>query len=571
MKRLWVYIKPYVPIMSFGLFIKFISAIMDLLIPSVLEKIIDDVVPTGEHRQIFLWGGVMVAFSVISFFCNISANRLAAKSAGSITGAIRHDLFSSIAYLSIPQTDRFTLPSLVSRLTSDTYNINQMLSRIQRMGVRAPILLVGGLLITMSIDSTLTLVLVAVLPFIVAIVYFVTKISVPIYTYCQKILDKMVMTVQENITGVRVIKALSKSEYEKKRFDKVNFELSGEERRAGIIMSLSSPSTTFILNLGISLVILVGASRVNSGLTQPGAIIAFLSYFNIILNAMLGVTKIFILCSKGIASGRRISEVLDAPADISVMQLPSIADDSHIKFDNVSFSYNKVENNLTNISFELKRGQTLGIIGPTGSGKTTIINLLLRFYDPDSGEIYIDGQNIKSIEKDRLARMFGTAFQNDFLLADTIYENISYGRALSREKILKAAHDAQADDVLKGCPEGLEHMVTARGTNLSGGQKQRLLIARALAAKPEILILDDSSGGLDYRTDAELRKALASAYSGVTSVIVAQRISSIRHAELILVMEDGHITAQGTHEELIESCELYKSISLSQMGGEIDA
>lgn len=333
-------------------------------------------------------------------------------------------------------------------------------------------------------------------------------------------------------------------------------------------MAVTNPATTLVLNLGLTAVVAVGAFRMNVGQTQPGVIIAFLNYFTIILNAMLGITRIFILCSKGIASARRVSEVLQAPEDLVVLSQEETLcekEAEHIRFSHVNFSYNHVENNLTDISFSLKRGETLGILGATGSGKSTILNLLLRFYDVDSGEILIDGQDIRTIPTKKLRQKFGVVFQNDFLVAETIAENISYFRDLPQEQIQKAAQDAQAWDFIAQKSAGLQEQVAMRGNNLSGGQKQRLLIARALAAQPEILILDDASSALDYRTDAQLRKALHHHFQETTSIVVAQRISSIMGADHILVLEEGKIIGYGTHETLLRDCEIYRSISHMQM------
>lgn len=565
-KRLMAYIRPHMGIMGIGLIIKFFASMMDLVIPSILERIIDDIVPLKNVRLIFLWGGIMVICAIFSITSNITANRMAATSAGKVTKALRHDLFSKVSHLSAAQTDGFTIPSLVSRLTSDTYNVNEMVSRVQRLGVRGPILLIGGILITLTMDPILTLVLVGTLPFIFLVVYLVTRVSVPMYTFCQSVLDRMVRTVQENVTGVRVIKALSKTAYEKDRFDGVNESLSNAEQRASAVMAVTNPTTTLILNLGLCAVVLVGAVRVNGGTTQPGAIIAFLSYFTIILNAMLGITRIFTLCAKGVASAGRIQEVLDTPEEMLPEELPTLDTTAKVVFDHVSFSYHKTEDNLTDVSFTLLPGQTLGILGTTGSGKSTLIQLLIRFYDPDTGNIYLDGQNIRSLEREDLCRKFGMAFQNDFWMADTIRANVDFGRGLPDEEIRRALEDAQAAEFVDGFPEGWDHRLTVRGTNLSGGQKQRLLIARALAGNPEILILDDSSSALDYKTDAALRRCLRRRYPDTTKVLIAQRISAIRHADLILVLDDGKVVGQGTHESLLKTCPMYALVAENQMG-----
>lgn len=535
--------------MTLGLIIKFFATMMDLMIPYVLEVILDDIVPQNDIKLIVTWGVIMLLCAAASVTTNITANRMATKSAGKVTKKLRHDLFRRISYLSSAQTDSFTESTLISRITSDTYNVNQMLTRVQRLGVRGPILLIGGIIFTLSLDAPLTLVLIGMLPLIAVVVYTVTKLSIPLYTKCQAFLDRLVRVVQENATGVRIIKALSKSEHERKRFSEANASLSEEERRVGILMAITNPTTTLVLNVGLTLIVLIGAHRADSGLTETGTIIAFLSYFTIIIGAMLGITRIFIVCSKGVASANRISEVLNTPDGYPI--LPEDAcersnPEYRLAFEDVSFSYNKVENNLTDIDFALKPGDTLGIIGATGSGKTTIVNLVLRFYDPDKGRVLVDGRDIRTIPLDELRNRIGIAMQNDFIMAGSIRENIDFKR-------------------------GLDYMLTARGGNLSGGQKQRLLIARAVAAQPDVLILDDSSSALDYKTDADLRKTLSKHFPNMTTIIVAQRISSIMNADCILMLDDGEIIGKGTHSELLNNCGLYKSISDAQMGGGLNA
>lgn len=377
----------------------------------------------------------------------------------------------------------------------------------------------------------------------------------------------MVRTVREHAGGIRVIKALSKADYEKKRFADANAKVVEREKKAGITMALTNPMMNLFLNLGLTLVILVGAYRVNAGVTQAGKIIAFLSYFTIILNAMLSVTRIFVMYSKGSASAGRISLVLDAPADLTVREAEKENTENHIVFEHVSFSYHKQKENLTDVSFALRRGQTLGVIGATGSGKSTLINLLMRLYDADSGRILIEGWPIASIGDAELHEMFGVVFQNDILFADTITSNIDLGRGIPRERLEEAVEHAQAADFIHALPDGLDHMLTAKGTNVSGGQKQRILLARAFAANPDILILDDSSSALDYKTDARLRADIRKYYQNTTTVIIAQRVSSIKHADHILVLEEGHVIGSGTHEELMETCATYQEISRTQMGG----
>ncbi len=583
MKYLVRYIKPYRFFIGLTVFIKFIAAIVELLLPKLMAHIIDVVVPAERAAigaggklsesvlSIVALGAVMLACALLALAGNIIANAMSAKSSAEITQAIRRDLFRKTNALSARQVDTFTVSSLISRLTSDSYHVNEVLALTQRMGIRAPILLIGGMLLTLTLDPVLTLVLVATLPLIVLITVLVTKRSVPIYRSEQETLDTLVRVVQENASGVRVIKALSKSEYEKERFCAVSAELSRKECRAGSLMSLTNPLTSLVLNLGFCAVLIVGAFRVSGGHTEGGSLLAFLTYFTIILNAMLGITRIFVRWSRGLASAARISEVLTSEADMPILELPAVRSDAHIVFENVTFSYNGVEPNVEGISFSLCAGQTLGIIGATGSGKSTLVSLLVRFYDPDSGRILIGGRDIRSIPTDELRSKFGVVFQSDFIVGTDIRENIDFYRELDDGAIASAAADAQAAEFIAGFEDGYAREVTSRGTNLSGGQKQRLLVARALAAAPEILILDDSSSALDYKTDMLMRRAIRERHGDTTTVIVAQRVSAIMHADLILVLDDGRIVAAGTHGELMRSSELYRAIERVQMGGGTDA
>ena len=566
MGRLQKYLRPYWGYMILTMVIKLIGTYTELLIPDLMETMVDEKVPAGDGRSIFLYGGGMLLCAAACLVFNILANRMSATSSGKITRAVRHDLFQKLENLSARQMDRLTVPSAESRLTSDTYNINQMLARLQRMGIRAPILLLGGIVMMLRMDVTLSLVLIALLPIIALVTYFVTKKSLPLYTKQQTVLDKVVRTVQENITGIRVIKALSKTDYEKERFHAVNSELTEVDQKAGTVSAITNPTASLTLNLGLTLVVLIGAFRVNNGQIKPGVILAFLQYFTMILNAMLGITRIFVMWSKGEASAKRVADVLALPEDMAVLPAAQTEENApHIEFRNVSFSYTGIGTNTANLSFRLEKGQTLGILGPTGSGKSTILNLLMRLYDPDEGQILINGQDVRAIPYDQLRSKFGTVFQNDFVMEGTIAENIRFFRNVEDQALSAAAGHAQADFIATK-EGGMEADVQVRGNNLSGGQKQRLLIARALAANPEILILDDASSALDYRTDARLRRALREHYQNTTTVLVAQRISSLRHADLILVLQDGNVIGMGNHDQLMATCEEYAYLANIQMG-----
>lgn len=587
------YIRPYFPQMGVGFLIKFTGTIMDLFIPYILAYIIDTVIPTGEKGMIFLWGAGMIFCSVLAVAFNMIANRKASRVAADVIKKVRHDLFKKIMYLSNRQMDQFTKPSLISRMTSDTYDLQQMVARIQRMGVRAPILLVGGICITFTLDYAMALVLVAVLPLLIALTVFVSKKGIPIYAKQQAIADRMVRVVREDIAGIRVIKALSKTGFETEKFREVNKSVVEQEKKAGMVMAVMNPSMTILLNLGLVGVIVTGAYRVNAGTSEVGKILAFTTYFTIILNAMLSITRIFSMVSKSIASGNRVWEVLRAEEELEMLpEAEKSGQKAEILFEHVSFSYYKgrridgerkaesgfgaacdengngegILETLSDISFCVKKGETLGIIGEIGSGKSTILNLMMRLYDADGGRIEIAGRDVCTYAPGELKHKFGVVFQNDMIFEDTIAGNVSLGRELTAQQIQEALLYAQASEFVQGRQEQEEDSLNIRGANLSGGQKQRVLIARALAENPEILVLDDSSSALDYRTDAKLRQSIREHFSETTLVIVAQRVSSIRHADHILVLENGKMIGYGTHEELMENCSVYQEIAHSQMG-----
>lgn len=567
MKLLIKYLKPAGGFILATLAIKMIATLIELIIPYILSHILDEVILIGRVGPILVWGGVMIACAAAALWGNMTANRMAARTARNMTEAVRHDLFEKTMRMTCNTSDRITVPSLESRLTSDTYNLHHFVGMIQRIGVRAPLLLIGGIIITLILDARLALIMIAVLPVMFGVILFVSKVGIPMYTNVQKKVDGMVRVVREDAQGIRVIKALSKKDYERNRFDAANRDLVQTEKRVGFVMSASNPIMQICLNLGLVGVVLLGAYLVDGGLSEPGKIIGFQQYFTLISTAMLVMTRIFTMFSKGMASANRIAEVLDAEDDLPILNIPCLPDSSHIRFDNVSFSYGKNKPTLQNISFSINKGQTLGIIGATGSGKSTVIRLLMRFYDVSDGAIRIDGADVRAMESDTLHRKFGVALQNDFLYADTVKNNIDFGRGLTDEQIRTAAIRAQAIDFIEAFPEGFDHEIMSKGANISGGQRQRLLIARALAGDPDILILDDSSSALDYKTDLSLRRAIAEIGGDTTVIVVAQRISSVMNSDLILVLDEGEIIGAGSHAELLESCQIYREISESQMGG----
>lgn len=578
MKLIFRYMGRYRAAVLLAMGIKLAGTMTELLLPYILEYMIDDVVPAGSLPRVVLWGLLMFAAAVVCRQLNVLANRRTVDNAHRISYDVRQDLFVKTANLPGSAFDELGLPSLISRMTSDSYNVQSAVQQLQSMCVRAPMLLLGGMVMTLAMDLPLAMILVVMLPVLLAVVFFVCAKGIPMYNTVQKRLDSVVRIMRENITGIRVVKALSKADYEKRRFAAANREMTNCDIKASTVMAIPGPLMQLCLNVGLTLVVVAGAWRVNEGLTRPGVILAFLTYFNMITMGVMGLSRIFMTLSKASASAGRIAEVLAAPDEQRVLRPGEALQPSgagFLRFENVDFSYGKTgagfaggerEKALDHISFSLNRGESLGIIGPTGCGKTTIINLLMRFYDADAGGVFVDGRDVRSYDKDDLHRKFGVAFQNDMVFQDTLGENIRFGRDLDEAALRRAAKDAMAAEYIDSLEDGLDHPAAIKGANLSGGQKQRLLVARALAGNPEILVLDDSSSALDYRTDAAMRRAIARSHGDSTVILIAQRVSSVMGMDHILVMDNGRCIGYGSHGELLENCPPYREIYETQMG-----
>ncbi|MBP5165904.1 MAG: ABC transporter ATP-binding protein, partial [Oscillospiraceae bacterium] len=444
-----------------AVFLKLIGTLSELAIPYILEHIIDYVVPSGQLKSVILWGCLMFAAAIVTRMLNVAANRRSIDNAHRVSYDVRQALFRKIANLSGSRFDAFGLPSLISRMTSDSYNVQSAVQQLQALCIRAPMMLLGGVAVTLIMDASLAMILVIMLPLLILVVLSVSAKGIPMYARVQGKLDTLVRIMRENITGIRVVKALSKTEYEKRRFAAANEDMTDTDITASTVMAIPGPFLQFCLNVGLTLVVLLGARRVNAGRMEPGVILAFLTYFNMIAMGVMGLTRIFMTLSKASASANRIDEVLHAPTDQRVLapeEALSPAGPGFIRFENVGFRYGEDsrasdkadfagegrEKALDGISFTLEKGESLGIIGPTGCGKSTIIQLLLRFYDAGEGGVFLEGKDVRSYDRDELRSRFGVCFQNDMVFQDTLRENVNFGLGLAEEEIRAALGDAMA-------------------------------------------------------------------------------------------------------------------------------
>ena len=583
MKLIFRYLKKYSKLVALAIFIKLLGTMIELALPYILEHIIDYVVPGQNLTEVILWGGLMFVAAFLCRMVNVKANVIAVNNAHKVSYEVRQELFIKTTNLSGNQFDSFGLPSLISRMTSDSYNVQSAVQQLQTMCVRAPIMLIGGVAVSLMMDAKLALIMIVMLPLLIVMVIAISAKGMPMFIKVQEKLDDIVRVMRENITGIRVVKALSKSDYETRRFAQANASMTKQDIKAATVMAMPGPFMQMCLNTGLALVVIIGAGRVNSGLMKPGVILSFLTYFNMITMGVMGISRIFMTLSKANASANRIDAVISMDTDQRILSEDEAAKpsgDGFVRFEHVDFSYGEEsesneknnfageerEKALSDISFTIQKGESLGIIGPTGCGKTTIINLLMRFYDSQGGGVFVDGKDVRTYDKDDLRKKFGVVFQNDMIFKDTLHENVVFGREVEEKAIRGAIEDSMAAGFVDSLEEGLDYEAAIKGANLSGGQKQRILVARALAAHPEILVLDDSSSALDYKTDASMRKAISEHHSESTVIMIAQRISSVMNMTKILVLDNGKCIGYGTHEELMETCNTYRETYEAQMG-----
>ncbi len=567
MKKLLKYLRPYTKESIISPLFKLLEAIFDLLVPLVVKQIIDVGIPQGNTSYLLGRFGILVAFAIIGLTCALIAQYFAAKAAVGFSAGLRRDLFAHVQDFSYEQTDRVGTSTLITRMTADVNQLQSGVNMTLRLFLRSPIIVFGALIMAFTVDVKSAWIFVIVIPLLSAVVFGIMLGSIPLYRKAQKNLDRVTGHTRETLTGVRVIRAFRKEADEEARFSEANESHFRIQNLVGRINALMNPLTLVLVNMGTILLIRSGAIQVNVGNMTQGEVVAMTNYMAQILVELVKFANTIFLINKALACAKRVENVLDLPTGMETAEKESVADDdSAVTFQDVSLTYaGNADASLTDIDFSVPRGTTVGIIGSTGSGKTSIINLIPRFYDATAGEVRVFGKDVRAYSTEQLRNMIAIVPQKAVLFRGTIRSNLLWGNENATDEQLWEALDlAQAKDFVMKKEGGLDAPVTQNGRNFSGGQRQRLTIARALVCRAPILILDDSSSALDFATDAALRHAIQSLPYDPTVFIISQRTASIRHADSILVLEDGQAVGLGTHEELLASCEVYREIYDSQ-------
>lgn len=570
MFKLAVFLASYKKECIIGPVFKLFEAILELLLPTMMVFIINNGVANHDASYVLKMGGIMLSMSILGFACSMVCQYYAARASQGVGTSLRNALYQHIASFSHAEIDKFGTASLINRITNDVNQLQLAVAMMIRLVVRAPFICIGAILMAMFLDFKLAMILVAAVPVFAFILYFIMTKSSVLYRLYQKNLDRLAIVLRENLSGVRVIRAFAKTRQEKERFCKSNNDLMVTAIHIGRISALLNPMTSFIMNAAIVIILWIGGMHINEGTLSKGEIIAFTNYITQILLALIVVSNLVVIFTKAAASANRVQDIFATNSSIvSNGQDPLSIQVSQpiIEFKDVSFKYNTTgDMALDHVSVQIESGQTIGIIGSTGSGKSTFINLIPRFYDVNQGEIFLGGINVKEYSLCALRNKIGIVPQQAVLFTGSIEDNIRWGKQhASLDEIIEAAKIAQAHEFVEKLPDVYQTAVTRGGLNFSGGQKQRLTIARALVAKPQILILDDSSSALDFATDAALRAALRENGQDMTVFLVSQRASSIKHADKILVFEDGSLVGVGSHVDLMETCPTYQEICLSQL------
>lgn len=569
MRKLIRYLKGYVKESIIAPLFKFIEASFELIVPLVMAQIIDVGIKNNDVEYIIKMGILLLVLGVLGLGCAVTAQYFAAKASLGFGTSLRKDLYHHINTLSFAELDRIGVNTLVTRITADANQAQTGVNMFLRLFLRSPFIVIGSLVVCLTISLKLTLIFAVAAPIIGLIIYLVMGKTIPMYKSIQKKLDRVSLDTRENLSGAKVIRAFSRQENEAAEFEKNTDELMKAQLKTAKVSALLNPLTYVIVNIAIVLILWFGGVSVNVGEITQGEVIALVNYMNQILLALIYLANLIIIVTKSLASAARINDIFDvAPsiADDVATEITADKNSAAVEFKNVTFSYNEDAPSLENISFSAPCGSTIGVVGGTGSGKTTLVNLIPRFYDVQQGEVLINGFNVKKYPLSQLSRIIGVVPQRAVLFKGTIRENIQIGKEnASDEEIYNALEIAQAKDFVEEKPEKLDTEVSQGGKNLSGGQRQRLTIARAVVASPEILILDDSASALDLSTDSKLRQALNTCLKNTTKFIVSQRATSIKNADLIIVLENGKCVGLGKHRELFENCSVYREICLSQM------
>lgn len=572
MFKLIPYLKDFKKECFLGPLFKLLEAILELIVPLVMAKIIDIGVKSYDTSYIIKMGILIIILGIVGLGSALVCQYFAAKASQGFGTKLRNELFRHTNSLSHSEIDNIGTPSLITRIINDVNQLQVAVAMAIRLGVRAPFIILGSAIMAMFINLKLSLIFFLSIPLIVLTLYLVMGKSIPLYRVIQKKLDKISLITRENLEGVRVVRAFSKQEVEKDRFNIAALDHSNTAIKVGKLSALLNPLTFMIMNFSIAFIVWFGGIGVNNGNFTQGEIIAFVNYMTQILLTLIVVANLVIIFTKASASATRVNEVLDTKSSIkeasSSTKVQATNNSSKIiEFKNVSFSYNNSKQySLENISLSINKGETIGIIGGTGAGKSTLVNLIPRFYESTEGEIFINGENIKNYSIKDLRNLFGIVPQKAVLFTGSLRENMKWAnKNASDEEILMALDIAQCSDFVSNLKDGLDTSVLQGGKNFSGGQKQRLTIARALVGSPKIIILDDSSSALDFATDLKLRQALNIHAKEITTIIVSQRASSIKNSDKIVVLDDGKLAGIGTHEELLENSEVYKEICLSQL------
>ncbi len=572
MKKLLRYLDGYKKYLFLGPFFKLLEAIFELIVPLVTAKIIDTGIYNNDNAYIKKMSFVIILLGVSGLIFALTCQFFAAKCAYGFGTALRKALYKHINTLSHTEVDKLGTSTLITRLTNDTNAVQTGINMFIRLGTRAPFLIVGATIMAVSLDAKLSLIFLVTAPLIAFIVYKIMSKTIPMYKQNQKRLDKISLLTNENLEGIRVIRAFSRQKEEIDEFSQASDDLCVHSVMVGKISAILNPVTFMIMNISAACVIWFGGLRVNVGDLTQGEVTAFVNYITQISLALIVLANLIVFFNKALAGANRISDILDINSSLADGSESIVPDSSNpvLEFDNVSFRYSGAsEESVSNISFKLNKGEMLGIIGGTGSGKTTIANIIPRFYDVTSGEIKIYGKNIKKIRLDELRKIISSVPQKVSVISGTVADNIRMGKKdASDEEITEALKIAQAYEFIEKLPEKINAPVLQAGKNFSGGQKQRLTIARAVISSPEIIILDDSTSALDLATDLRLRKAIAQKLSDTIVIMISQRATSLKNADKILVLEDGKCVGFGTHDELSESCEVYKEIVEIQKAGE---